>query len=244
MSSSVKDAIILAAGNGDRFRNGTRHSKLTTPIAGTPLLIRTLTAARQAGIRDAHLVLGYDAERVRALASTQLPHGLILHCHVNPEWHQENGLSVLAARVGVADRPFAILMGDHIFEPPALEALRRVTRGPGEALLGVDRATNDPGIVAEATKVRMHGERVTAIGKTVDPFDALDTGLFVCDAALFTALAESCAAGDTTLSGGVARLAADGMVRGIDIGRARWCDVDTLADLTMAEELTQLVPAT
>jgi CTP:molybdopterin cytidylyltransferase MocA len=35
----VRRAIVLAAGNGDRFRNGSSHSKLLTPIAGTPLLI-------------------------------------------------------------------------------------------------------------------------------------------------------------------------------------------------------------
>jgi choline kinase len=93
--------------------------------------------------------------------------------------------------------------------------------------------------VSEATKVKMRGDRIMAIGKTIAPFDALDTGLFVCDGSLFTAVADSCAAGDTTLSGGIARLAAQGLVRGIDIGLARWCDVDTTADLTMAEELTE-----
>jgi len=244
MASSVQDAVILAAGNGDRFRNGSRHSKLTTPIGGTPLLIRTLTSARDAGIRDVHLVLGYDAEYVRRVATSGAPAGLRLHFYLNPQWHHENGLSVLAARDGVAGRAFAILMGDHIFEPTALESLRRARRQNGEALLGVDRATTAPDIVAEATKVQMVADRVTAIGKAVHPFDALDTGLFVCDDALFTALSESCSGGDTTLSAGVARLAAVQLVRGVDIGRARWCDVDTIDDLTMAEELTQLAPAT
>src|SRR5215210_4425348 len=103
MSSSVLHAIVLAAGNGDRFRGGSRHSKLATPIAGTPLLIRTLTSARQAGISDAHLVLGYDADYVRALALAQAPSGLRLHFHLNHEWHRENGLSVLKAQPGVGD---------------------------------------------------------------------------------------------------------------------------------------------
>jgi 1L-myo-inositol 1-phosphate cytidylyltransferase len=243
MSNPVHHAIVLAAGNGDRFRDNSRHSKLATPIAGTPLLIRTLTSARQAGISDVHLVLGYDADHVRALATSRAPAGLRLHFHLNPDWHRENGLSVLRARSGVADRAFALLMGDHIFDPSALASLARAPRADGEVLLGVDRRTTDPEIVSEATKVRMQDGRITAIGKAVNPFDALDTGLFVCDAALFAALTESCAAGDTTLSGGVARLAARGRVRGVDIASARWCDVDTIEDLTMAEGLIEPAPA-
>jgi 1L-myo-inositol 1-phosphate cytidylyltransferase len=244
MSNALQHAIVLAAGNGDRFQNGSRHSKLVTPVAGTPLLIRTLTSAYHAGITQAHVILGYDADYVRALATAQAPAGLTLDFCFNPNWHEENGRSVLQAQAALAGRTFAVLMGDHIFEPGALESLARARRRAGEALVGIDRHTTDRGIVLEATKVRMRGDRILAIGKTIDPFDGLDTGLFVCDDSLFTAISDSCALGDTTLSGGIARLAADGLVRGIDIGLAKWCDVDTIDDLTLAEELAEPVPAT
>jgi choline kinase len=243
MPTSSSHAIVLAAGNGDRFRSGSRHSKLAAPVAGTPLLIRTLTSARLAGITDAHIVLGYDAAYVRALAISGAPHGLALHFYINHNWHEENGRSVLQARAALADRTFAVLMGDHLFEPRTLRSLATARRAPGEALIGIDRRTTDPAIVDEATKVRMYGDRIIAIGKTVDPFDGLDTGLFVCDGSLFTAVGASCEAGDTTLSGGIARLAAKGCVRGVDIGVASWCDVDTIGDLAMAEALADTVPA-
>jgi choline kinase len=242
MSNAVDHAIVLAAGNGDRFRSGSGRSKLATPVAGTPLLVRTLRSARLAGITDAHVVLGYDAEYVRTLAMAQAPDGLTLHFHLNRQWHEENGRSVLEARAGLTERPFAVLMGDHIFEPQALTQLGRVLRADCEALVGIDRRTTQPDIVAEATKVQTRDGRVIAIGKTIDPFDGLDTGLFVCDTSLFDALGDSCADGDTTLSGGIARLAAQGLVRGVDIGSARWCDVDTVADLAMAEVLTEAAP--
>ncbi len=234
-SSCVRDAIVLAAGNGDRFHNGTKHSKLLTRVAGIPLLGRTLASAHRAGITDAHVVLGYDADAVRALAIAEAPAGLTLHFHVNDEWRKENGVSVLAARPSLDDQPFAILMGDHIFDPVVLARMLRVERAPGESLLCVDEDPSDPAIAGEATRVRLKGGRVTAIGKSLDPYDALDTGLFVCDPSIFVSLAESCAAGDSTLSGGVRRLAARGAVRGVDIGRARWCDIDTVADLHRAE---------
>ena len=42
-TTRVDEAIVLAAGNGDRFRQSSPRSKLLTPIAGTPLLSRTLS---------------------------------------------------------------------------------------------------------------------------------------------------------------------------------------------------------
>jgi choline kinase len=235
----VRHAIVLAAGNGDRFHNRSSRSKLLTPVAGKPLLLRTLAAARTAGITDAHLVLGYDADGVRELASSQVPSGLNLHFHLNRDWQRENGLSVLAARSSLDAQPFALMMGDHIFEADVLRKLLRFPRRPCEALLAVDTQSIDADFAEEATKVRLDDGRVTAIGKTLRPYDALDTGLFVCDRSVFDALEASCVDGDSTLSGGIGRLAARGLVRGVDIGRARWCDIDTLADLTIAEELVE-----
>ena len=51
------------------------------------------------------------------------PAGTRVHFSYNPDWHLENGVSVLAARSGCADRRFALLMGDHLFEPPVLSTL-------------------------------------------------------------------------------------------------------------------------
>jgi choline kinase len=237
--SFVRRALVLAAGNGDRFHNGSPHSKLLTPVAGTPLLIRTLMSARRAGITDAHLVLGYDADAVRALALSGVPAGLTLHFRVNQDWHLENGRSVLAARDAM-NEPFALMMGDHVFEADVLRRLLRSPLDAGEVLLGIDRFTTDFEIVSEATKVRMHHGRVTAIGKNLDPFDALDTGLFVCQSSIFDALDASCLEGDSTLSGGVRRLAERGLVRGVDIGSSRWFDIDTRNDLAMAEDMLAL----
>jgi 1L-myo-inositol 1-phosphate cytidylyltransferase len=238
----VRQAIVLAAGNGDRFRNGSSHSKLLADVGGMPLLIRTLTTAWQAGITDAHLVVGYDAETVSAAARSGAPAEMNVHCHFNEEWHKENGLSVLAARAYMNGEPFALLMGDHIVDPEVLGRLLRTRSGPSEALLCIDRQPAEPAIADEATKVRLDGDRISAIGKTLERYDALDTGVFLCRASLFDALDASCAAGDSTLSGGIARLAREGLVRGVDIGEARWCDIDTIVDLAAAERLVERSP--
>lgn len=233
----VRDALILAAGNGDRFHDGSRQSKLLQPILGEPIILRTLTSARAAGITDVDIVLGYQAVRLRPVIEVHALPGLRLHFSYNPDWHLENGVSVLAARHRLASRRFALLMGDHLFEPPVLTRLLAEPARSDESLLAIDSRSVQPDVAAEATKVRMSGSRIVAIGKNLTHYHALDTGMFVCSPSLFGALDRSCANGDTTLSGGIRQLAAAGLMRGVDIGRADWYDIDTKADLEHAESL-------
>lgn len=236
-SVPVRDAIVLAAGNGDRFQNATRRSKLLQPLLGQPLILRTLATAADAGIRSFHVVIGYQADAVREVVERGAPAGTTLHFTFNPDWHLENGVSVLAARERLRSRRFALLMGDHVFEPGVLARLLQLQVGPDESVLAVDARAVAPEVAAEATKVRVNGDRITAIGKDLTSHDALDTGLFVCAPALFDALEVARRAGDTTLSGGIRQLAALGLMRAADVGAASWCDIDTLDDLVAAESL-------
>ena len=235
MTRIVSKAVILAAGNGDRFHNPTHDSKLLQPLLGKPILLRTLEAAYDAGIRSAVVVLGYQADRVRTLAEGGAPRGLTLAFVVNPEWRLENGVSAQAAQAAVGDGRFALLMGDHVFEPPVLQRMLRLDVADGESLLAIDARPVPPEVADEATKVRRDGSRIVAIGKDLARYDALDTGVFVFSPILFEALQHARAAGDTTLSGGVRELAARGLMRGVEIGDATWCDIDTLSDLAAAE---------
>lgn len=231
----IRRAVVLAAGNGDRFHNTTHQSKLLTRLLGVPLIVRTLTAARRAGITEAHVVLGYQAEQVRAEVERHAIPGLTVHCHFNDRWHEENGVSVLAARGAIGTDRFALLMGDHVFEWRVLQTLMEFPSAPHESLLAIDRFSIRSERAAEATKVKTRNGLLVAISKDLDDYDALDTGVFVCAAAVFAALEESCQSGDTTLSGGIRRLAARGLVRGVEIGTDAWCDVDTIEDLAAAE---------
>jgi choline kinase len=233
----VRTALVLAAGNGDRFHNGRRQSKLLEPILGQPLILRTLETARDAGITCAELVLGYEADSLRRVIERHTPARLEVHFSYNPEWHLENGVSVLAARERLHMSRFALLMGDHLFDARTLTRLLREPIEAGESALAVDSRPVPPEVAEEATKVRLNGSRIIAIGKDLTVYDALDTGGFVCARSLFDALVESREAGDTTLSGGIRRLAARGLMRGVEVGDAMWHDIDTREDLEAATAL-------
>ena len=230
----IRTALVLAAGNGDRFQAGRRRSKLLEPILGQPLILRTLQTARDAGITRAVLVLGYEADSLRRVIERHAPDGLEVQFSHNPEWHLENGVSVLAARERLFASRFALLMGDHLFSAPMLTQLLQEPIEADESALAIDSRPCPPDIAEEATKVRLSGSRIVAIGKDLAVYDALDTGLFVCAPLLFGALVESREAGDTTLSGGIRRLAARGLMRGVDVRDGVWHDIDTRADLAAA----------
>jgi 1L-myo-inositol 1-phosphate cytidylyltransferase len=233
----VTSAVILAAGNGDRFHNLTHDSKLLQPLLGQPILLRTLDATREAGIRSVTIVVGYQAERVRALVERAAPASLAISFAFNPEWRLENGVSALAAKPHIRGHRFALLMGDHVFEPPVLQRMLRLEVDRHESLLAVDTRDVPPDVAEEATKVRREGSRIVAIGKKLTEYDALDTGVFVFSPNLFDALEAARADGDTTLSAGVRQLAVRGLMRGVEIGDATWCDIDTVSDLAAAESV-------
>lgn len=238
----VRQALVLAAGNGDRFKSASGTSKLLQSVFGQTLIIRTLETARAAGITAFEVVIGYQAADVRAAIERYQPAGTAIRFIHNPEWRLENGVSALAARTHCTRGRFALLMGDHLFEAHVLARALSTPVADGESLLAVDSRPADPHIAAEATRVRMTAGYIDAIGKEIEPYDALDTGLFVCDPNLFVALERSCADGDTTLSGGIRRLAAARLMRAVDIGDARWWDIDTVADLETAEALLGAQP--
>jgi choline kinase len=241
-SAPVRDAVILAAGNGDRFKHEDHHSKLLHPVAGRPLILRTLETAAAAGISSFCVVVGFEADRVRAAVTANPIRGIDVRFVFNPDWHLENGVSALAARRVCDGRRFGLLMGDHLFEAAVLQRMLALSVDPSESILAVDSLPGDPAIAAEATRVRMSAGRITAIGKDVDPWDALDTGMFVFAPNLFEALEEARAANQTTLSAGVQRLAGRGLMRAHDVAGASWCDVDTIEDLDAAETLIGAEP--
>ena len=242
-SPATTHAVVLAAGDGGRFRLGDGPHKLLHPFLGRPLLLRTLEAARDAGILRVTIVLGYEAARVRALVDDARIAGLAISYVINDEWDLENGVSALAARDAVPGR-FALLMGDHLFEPAVLRRLRTLALDTDESVLAVDTRPAEPAVADEATKVRLDGTRIVEIGKELVEFDALDTGMFVCAPVLFDALERAREAGDTRLSGGIHDLAARGLMRAYDIGSAGWRDIDTVDDLVDAElAMTVRLPA-
>lgn len=232
-------AVILAAGSGSRLRTqGVQPPKPLVSLGGLTLLERALRAARRAGAADLIAVIGCDAERVRAEVEPRV-RDLNVRWVVSRDWAEGNGASLLAARDAVSDRPFLVLMSDHVFLPGLLEGLAGARPPEAGAVMAVDRKFGLLADPDDATKVRLDGALVTDVGKQLKPCDAIDTGASLCTAAIFAALAACreqtpgrCAHGDA-----MKRLAGEGRLLAHDVGAARWEDVDDRRAFAAAEEL-------
>ena len=84
-------------------------------------------------------------------------------------------------------------------------------------------------------KVRTEADRIVAIGKKLDDFNAIDTGIFICPETIFEYLRRVLREDDCALADGVRLMAEEGNAVAIDIGAAWWQDVDTPAMLARAE---------
>jgi choline kinase len=112
---------------------------------------------------------------------------------------------------------------------------------PGLLNIAIDRKLDSIVDLDDAMKVQTRGNKVTGIGKNLRSYDAIDTGLFVCPSDIFVYLEQAKSkngGSDCSLANGVELMAADGKVRGIDIGSARWHDIDTPRVLEHAERDT------
>lgn len=236
-TTTVTDVVILMAGSGSRLRSDARTViKPLIPILGRPLISYTFDALRQAGIRTVYAVVGFESDVVSRQVELLAPPDLTIRFIENRDWQKQNGISVLAAAPHVR-APFMLAMSDHLFDQSILDLL--IGSGlPDRLNLAVDRKLDSIFDRDDAMKVQTRGERIVTLGKDLQEYNAIDTGVFVCAADIFDHLdqAKHGVDGDCSLADGVRSMAAAGMARAVDIGNAWWQDVDTAEMLACAEE--------
>ena len=237
---SPRTGVILAAGFGSRLA-GTHDAtdlKPLTPVAGTPLLIRTLNSLERAGCTRAVIVVGHGMETVQAEIQDRYDGPLSLTFAVNEHYDLQNGVSVLAARPHLNGGPFLLTMADHVLGDTLMEKARRHEPPERGATLLVDHKLDAIFDMDDATKVRVENGRPRAIGKQLDDYNCVDTGVFVATDGLMEALSAVYAAkGDAALSDGIQRLMGEGRMQTLDIESGFWQDVDTPEMLAHAEDM-------
>lgn len=228
-------AVILAAGQGRRLCGSSRMLKPLTPLLGLTLLERSILTCQEAGITEYYVVVGYGKEKVIShIEELRSRYQISVRVVENPNWKEGNGTSVLAVSKYVSD-PFLILMCDHLFEPDILQFFVQAAQGSDVCLLAVDRRFDQIVDLEDATKVRLHGQEITAIGKRINPFDAVDMGVLLGQPMLFSALEQARRDGDGSLSAGVRYLIDERKIQAVDVSDWFWIDVDTRESLIHAK---------
>jgi len=133
--------IVLAAGTGSRF-GGTKQ---LVEVGGTPLVVHAIDALREAGVDEQIVVVGHDAEAVRAV----IPDDAIVVDNPNYRDGQATSLAAALHAVNDASEAAVILLADQPgvtsgdvdvliegFRATRAQIVRLVfTDGPGPALL-------------------------------------------------------------------------------------------------------------
>lgn len=232
--------VILAAGDGTRLTPLTLdRPKPLVPVLGRPLLDYTLEAFVAVGITKLVLVVGYKEEMIRAWVGDGRRYGAQMTYVSNPDYELENAISLYAAREVASDQPFILSMADHMISPQLLKVL--LAAQDRHDTLCVDYQAHAPPQVNDATKVWVNEAGfITRIGKEIEPWNAVDVGVFLFTPAIFAAIEELLSAGQQSpnISQSVTRLIQSGPgLRACDVSGAFWMDVDTLEDLRYVEQI-------
>ena len=236
----VKRAVILAAGRGTRLVSGEDFPKPLKPVAGVPLLVRILRTLQDEGIVEAVVVVGYRGEQIKKALLGEPSIALKLVFVENEDFHKANGVSLLAAKEWI-DQDCVLSMADHLYAPELVRRLREVQIPIGTCALAVDRDIERCFDIDDATKVKLSGQKIVSIGKEIEEYDAIDTGVFRIGPTLIKELEKLHEQrGDASLSDGVRALAKQNKFVAVDGGDARWIDVDTPEACARAEAMIRV----
>ena len=229
-------ALILAAGLGSRLYPHTKTPKPLTNVLGLTLAERVVCTLRDAGIQRFLVTLGHEAKTVREhFSEIARRRGVTIDFVDAKNWKRGNGASALAAKGHTGQIPFFLVMSDHLFDPKIARALAGDPPAPGEIRLAVDREKDGIFDLNDVTRVKISDERIKEIDKTLDVWDAVDTGVMLCTSGLFEGLERVEAMNKHGLSDGLRELAGEGRARTVDVTGLSWLDVDTPEALAEAE---------
>ena len=230
-------AVIIAAGKGSRI-NSTVDSKPLISVNGLCLIERALLNCKRNGIFDVLIVVGYNSEKIKEKLGNNEYCGIKLTYIFNEEWKRGNGISVLKAKQYL-NEPFILMMSDHILDENILDLLLKTSIKKDECILCVDRSFPSHINMDDATKVLVDKNKIKKIGKNIEKFNGLDTGIFMCQPSLFDTLEKSVKKGGESLSNSIQILADESRMLYCDISEKFWIDVDIKNDLKNAELMMQ-----
>ncbi|MET7765788.1 NTP transferase domain-containing protein [Streptomyces sp. NPDC005393] len=239
-------AVILAAGLGSRLAPHTELApKACVPVAGVPLVVRTLDALAAAGIGSAVVVVGHLRDRLIETVRHWRPRYEVRF--VTNEHYATTGTAV-SLRVGLAaldpvDVPL-VIEGDVVLEPAVL---RRLLARPGSAtavepyrpgLSGSFMTLGDQrrAVAISRADWRAPDDDVTQQYKTVNVHLVSHADLL---ATWWPALVELTERDPRAhLEHLLHHCMGVGMpLEAVDVAGLRWCEVDDSADLAVSERL-------
>ncbi|MEW6328723.1 MAG: bifunctional sugar-1-phosphate nucleotidylyltransferase/acetyltransferase [Candidatus Micrarchaeota archaeon] len=177
-------AIVLAAGEGKRLRPLTHtRPKCMIHVAGKPILERVLGNLREAGIREATVVVGYMKERVMKHFGDGEKIGMKIS-YVEQRGEYGTGAAFLTARESVHETFFGIA-GDVVTEASAIKKIMKAHGKNGcDITLGLRRVSHPQ----HYGNVKLAGGKVVGLVEKpahVEGSALVNTSMYVMEPSIF-----------------------------------------------------------
>ena len=184
VDTTPSSAVVLAAGEGIRLRPLTANRPKPMLPAGTrPILEHVLNALIDAGVDDIHLVVGYQANRVRShFGPTYRDIPLTYHTQSN---QLGSGHALLQARDGPTDS-FLLVNGDQIIDHRIVDAVKNAHSGTATMAVVEGPEAVDYGAV------RLSGNEITELVEqpNTGEFRLFNAGVYAFSQQIFDSLDE------------------------------------------------------
>ncbi len=228
-------ALIIAAGNGTRMQSVTRgrHKSLMN-LLGLKIIERVILGAKEAGIFEFVIVTGFKGKELKKAVGDGSRFGVSITFVHNNNWEKANGISVFKAKDYFKEN-FILLMSDHVFDWRTPLKLKRIKLKEDECALAIDKDLDSALDIDDTTKVLVKNSKITSINKSLDAYNAYDTGMFLCSPNIFKVLKKTISHHKNSLSDGMRILVKEGKLRAFNIKGRFWSDCDTYADIKFAE---------
>ena len=238
-------ALIIAAGNGTRMQSVTRgrHKSLMN-LLGLKIIERVILGAKEAGIFEFVIITGYKGKELKETIGDGSRFGVSIAYVQNNKWEKANGISVLKAKDYFREN-FILLMSDHIFDWRTLLRIKRIKLKKDECALAIDKNLDSVLDTDDTTKVFVKNKKVTSINKSLETYNAYDTGMFLCSPYIFKVLEKTISQHKNSLTDGMKVLTKKEKLRAFDNKGRFWSDCDTYEDIKFAEKkLLNTLPKT
>ncbi|MCK9522553.1 MAG: aminotransferase class V-fold PLP-dependent enzyme [Proteobacteria bacterium] len=234
----MKTAILLAQERSERVVNGSGHMKALAKVAGLPLIIRNLRTLHAAGIEEAVVVTGYEADKVeRALNSYHI--GLKVTVVRDRDWERGTAHSILAAASWIT-HPTLLVPSDHLYPPSLIRRFMKTPTPADATVMAVDRKQDEIFDADECMKVRLSGNIVTEIGRNLDATDAVCPGIIRISPEIVDTLHRLLEEAEVKLIDLLRSLARRGRLQALDVENARWISISSPQARRYADLLLQL----
>ena len=224
----VENAVILAAGKSSRFReSGVYKPKVLMKVGGLRLLERSILTLNKAGVEHFRIVLGaYRDQILPEMKSLKRLKGIDIEYVVCEDFEKGNGVSFGAGAAGF-DEPFLLTMSDHIFSPKTIgDFIKKTNEATHLPALACDPELDDVFDMDDATKVLSKEGFINNIGKQINNYDLVDTGLFYFPKNYGKRIASLAKNGANSVSNIIQEFIDESGVRAVALNKPEWQDVD------------------